>query len=224
MVELRDSNRWPSRALGDLELILSSPVNARSVLATRAFSITIDARASVLSFWPADGRVDAGGQRRDEPTRGLELRNEARSLSRSSGRNRLGTPLRVDRWRIARLSAGLGAAACDIVLGGWSRRRGRQRGRGFVTPRIVPSGHRRSKPSAASKLAQLSPAPNLAPMRGVETLVRPAVLERRDRGDVVGPRRCHPQQGEDERPVILKLRPRFNETSETMRARHTNLE
>jgi hypothetical protein len=81
--------------------------------------------STCLWKWAGDGQMDGGGQRRDEPTRGLELRNEARSLSQLS-RRRLGTPLRVDRWRIARPWAGLGAAACDMVLGGWSRRCGGQ--------------------------------------------------------------------------------------------------
>jgi hypothetical protein len=90
--------------------------------------------STCLWKWTEDSRMDAGGQCRDEPARGLELRNEARSLSQSSRRNRLGTPLRLDSWRVAQPWAGIGAAACDMVLGGWSRGAG-TRGQGSVTRR-----------------------------------------------------------------------------------------
>jgi hypothetical protein len=48
-------NRWPSRALGDLEPF--SPVNARGLLVARAFSIAIDP-------WPPLFSSDSARRRR----------------------------------------------------------------------------------------------------------------------------------------------------------------
>ena len=89
--------------------------------------------STCLWKWAGDGRMDSGGQRRDEPARGLELRNEARSPSQSSGRNRLGTLLRL----IFGGSRGLGQGSAQLHVR-WCLEGDREgagtRGRGSVTP------------------------------------------------------------------------------------------
>jgi hypothetical protein len=89
--------RWPSRALGDLELLLSSPVNARSLLAARAFSIAINALASCrLGCYaaPLRRRIGSRNEFRRHGRGGSEFRvvKSGEVLLRGPGRGFLGSP------------------------------------------------------------------------------------------------------------------------------------
>jgi hypothetical protein len=88
VAELRDSNRWPSRARRDFELILSSPVNAHGLLAARAFLIAIDARASVFSFWRRSQASQSSPRRKADRSR---PRGDAANTGRVSRERRLPT-------------------------------------------------------------------------------------------------------------------------------------
>ena len=82
VVELRGFEPMAIAGAERFEPTLSSTVNARSLLAARAFSITIDAHASVLSFWRRSQALQSSPRRKaDRSRRGGDAADSGRIFS-----------------------------------------------------------------------------------------------------------------------------------------------